>query len=261
MALLLSLIIVLVLYNFTGNVKQRINTAIYEVKNYQWNILSPTNGFNERVGFVRIGYHLFTIRPLTGWQNFDISIHQDDPEIANFVSVETRHGVKVSGFHNQFIDDMVKYGIFGLFSSLSVFLLPLLFFLYCYLCRGDIKANESDSNDNGPKEPEPNSLYKCELQEEIKEENSKKKAKSSNDESLNLTQFSELRGCRNLEEYYRKLREKARAEKAQADKVGEKRARGGTRKPIRKTRKTRNRRRMVTKRRKVRRNIQKLKKN
>jgi len=133
MALLLSLIIVLVLYNFTGNVKQRINTAIYEVKNYQWNILSPTNGFNERVGFVRIGYHLFTLRPLTGWQNFDISIHQDDPEIANFVSVETRHGVKVSGFHNQFIDDMVKYGIFGLFSSLSVFLLPLLFFLYCYI--------------------------------------------------------------------------------------------------------------------------------
>ena len=68
-------------------------------------------------------------KPLTGWSNMDFTPQLDTPEFSKFAAPATRLGVKAGGFHNEFINNGVKYGFMGLLFTILLFLGPAVFFL------------------------------------------------------------------------------------------------------------------------------------
>ncbi len=129
---LISILIIFSLYNNVGNIKNRINITFYEIKTYKWDGPNLLNGVSERLAFIRMGYYLFELKPISGWVNENYTSFLRNDDIQKFAHPESIEGLRYSGFHNQFVDDAVKYGVFGFFSSLFIFLSPLCFFIYCF---------------------------------------------------------------------------------------------------------------------------------
>ncbi len=76
-----------------------------------------------------MGWYLMMQKPLTGWSNMDFTPLLDTPEFSQFAAPATRLGVKAGGFHNEFINNGVKYGFMGLLFTILLFLGPAVFFL------------------------------------------------------------------------------------------------------------------------------------
>lgn len=117
------------LFNLSGTVNNRISSMISDINDYQWNDVNKNTSGGERISFIRMGWYYMTLRPLTGWNGLDYLVHKDDLAVAKYASLDTRLGVKGGGFHNEFINNGVKYGFFGLLFSLFLVILPAIFFI------------------------------------------------------------------------------------------------------------------------------------
>jgi O-antigen ligase len=75
-----------------------------------------------------MGLYFFSERPLSGWGDENFKEKLNDPEISFFSSSFTREFALNSGFHNEFITNMVRSGVLGLLSSLLLITTPLIIF-------------------------------------------------------------------------------------------------------------------------------------
>ena len=116
------------LYQSSEIVKNRFNQATLEISSYQWLGGDNQSSIGERISIIRIGWHLFLQKPLTGWANLDFTPQLENPEFSKFTTSTTRLGIKGGGFHNEFINNGVKYGILGLLFTAMLFLGPAVFF-------------------------------------------------------------------------------------------------------------------------------------
>jgi O-antigen ligase len=127
-ALLIGITGTFTIYKTSSTVNQRVNLAIHEVSSYQLNQLNPENSVGMRISFYRMGLYFFSERPISGWGDESFKEKLNDPEISFFSSSFTREFALNSGFHNEFITNMVRSGVLGLLSSLLLITTPLIIF-------------------------------------------------------------------------------------------------------------------------------------
>jgi len=132
-ALIITTLIIIVIapgsYYFSETIKQRSDSIVRDIKQYNWNDINDNSSAGERISYMRMGWYYLTLRPMTGWENLDFLVHKNDPEITIYASPEVRLGVKGGGFHSEYITNAVKYGVGGLLYTLILFIGPFLFFL------------------------------------------------------------------------------------------------------------------------------------
>ena len=116
------------LYQSSEIFHNRFNQVAEEVNSYQWEQGINATSIGERISYIRMGWHLILQRPLTGWANLDMTPELESPTFSKFATPSTRLGVKGGGFHNEFINNGVKYGILGILYSVLLFLGPAIFF-------------------------------------------------------------------------------------------------------------------------------------
>jgi O-antigen ligase len=127
-ALLIGVTGTFTIYKTSPTVNQRVNLAIHEVSSYQLNQLNPDNSVGMRISFYRMGLYFFSERPFSGWGDENFKEKLNDPEISFFSTSFTREFALNSGFHNEFITNMVRSGVLGLLSSLLLIATPLIIF-------------------------------------------------------------------------------------------------------------------------------------
>lgn len=110
-------------------VQQRVVLTANQLLAYHWNELNPDNSTSMRITFCRIALLLFAQRPFGGWGDTGFSHFMNTPDIARFASQNTRDYVLGSGFHNEIMTNIVRSGIWGMISSISIFLVPAMFFI------------------------------------------------------------------------------------------------------------------------------------
>ena len=111
-----------------------------EISQYKWDDINPDNSVGMRVSFYRMGYFYFMEKPLIGWGDLGWMQLIDSPEIIKFTTSYTREFAK-NGFHNEYITSAVRSGLWGLVSSICLFLLPLIFISKFNNQRFNIKVN------------------------------------------------------------------------------------------------------------------------
>jgi len=119
------------LYFGSSGMRPRLNDMYLETINYHWNKMNPDNNVGVRISWMRIGWHFFSIHPLSGWGDQSLEKNINDEAIAVYASKASRDGILIAGFHNDFVANAVRYGIGGFIATVGIFLIPLLFFTYC----------------------------------------------------------------------------------------------------------------------------------
>ncbi len=130
--ILLSLIVMGALGYATMHVdttmNRRFELALQEFKAYQWNAMNQDESIPMRISFLRIGIDLFELKPIAGWGDRGFKEYINDEKMKVYSSAFTRHYVLTAGFHNELITNMVRSGVWGMLSTLLIFLVPLLYF-------------------------------------------------------------------------------------------------------------------------------------
>ena len=86
-----------------------------------------------RLSFWKIGTELFIEKPITGWGNDGFKERLAQPDFREIASQYTRDFTLSAGFHSDLLQNAVRSGIGGLIAYLSIFLVPLAFFIRFYL--------------------------------------------------------------------------------------------------------------------------------
>ncbi|MES2182404.1 MAG: O-antigen ligase family protein [Pseudomonadota bacterium] len=133
LAAALGVISVIILsYSYSATVHQRVDIATKEISSYQWNASSTAPNIDTSVGarisFARIAFFLLEKKPLSGWGDAGFESVINDPALS-FAAISTQKLALTAGFHNEITANMVRSGIWGLISSVALFLIPALFFL------------------------------------------------------------------------------------------------------------------------------------
>lgn len=110
-------------------VKMRMDAGIGELLHYRWNGMNGDTSVGMRISFLRIGWYLFSQNPLGGWGDHGFKPLLDAPELQRFASAFTSNFTFNAGFHNEIVTNMVRSGIWGLLSSLALFIIPMGFFI------------------------------------------------------------------------------------------------------------------------------------
>jgi O-antigen ligase len=113
------------LYFGSSTMKPRLNDMYSETINYRWNSMNADTNVGVRISWMRIGWHFFSIHPLSGWGDQGLEKNINDEAIAVHASKASRDGILIAGFHNDFVANAVRYGIGGFISTVGIFLLPL----------------------------------------------------------------------------------------------------------------------------------------
>lgn len=119
-------------------VQQRFAQAVSDIQSYKWNGPNTEASLSERISFYRIGFSLFAQRPFSGWgdRSFAKTIKEQDEY--NFASQATRDGVIHSGFHNEIVTNAIRSGVWGILSSLVLFVVPGLIFVRAFFSKNDL---------------------------------------------------------------------------------------------------------------------------
>lgn len=110
-------------------VKLRLDTAVSELLHYQWDKVNPDTSVEMRLSFYRIGWYLFGHSPFGGWGDKGFQSMLQAPALQKFASPYTLEFTLSAGFHNEIVTNMVRSGIWGLLSSLALFLMPMALFI------------------------------------------------------------------------------------------------------------------------------------
>jgi O-antigen ligase len=130
-------------YFFVPLIHARVNIGMQEVLNYQWYEVNPDNSVGMRISFVRIGLFMFAHNPLGGWGDRGFEHLLSAPELQRFATEYTRNFAFQHGFHNELVTNMVRSGIWGLFSSLALFLVPLACFVKGLRSQSEVVRNHA----------------------------------------------------------------------------------------------------------------------
>lgn len=117
---------------FTGKVIDAIN----EISTYHWYSKSTEGSADIRISFYRMAFFYFVNNPFRGWGDLGWMELMNSPEIVQYASEYARN-FPVNGFHNEILTSAVRSGVWGLASSVSLFLFPMLW---------AIKAVKSNTN-------------------------------------------------------------------------------------------------------------------
>ncbi len=128
----LMIIIALILlgsYFYVPSFYQRVSLVFIELMNYQWNSVNENTSVGMRISFIRIAWFLFQYEPLGGWGTMGFKPMLNLPGLNQFASNYAQQLVLMSGFHNEILTNTVKSGIWGFLSSISLFIVPTIFFM------------------------------------------------------------------------------------------------------------------------------------
>jgi O-antigen ligase len=127
----ITVVTMAVFYFGSSIVKNRVDAMHSEITNYQWSAVNPDTSVGHRINWIRIGWHFFSMRPLSGWGNESLVNNMHVDSIAMYASKVSRDELLAVGFHNDFVANAVRYGIGGLVATIAIFLIPFLFFAHC----------------------------------------------------------------------------------------------------------------------------------
>lgn len=122
---ILCALVTLSAYYLSPTVKERTDLAVNEIKAYQLNNLNPDNSVGMRISFLRMGSYYFSMAPLSGWGDKGFKNHINNPEISKFSSQFTREFSFNAGFHNELVTNAVYFGVWGITSTILLFLIPI----------------------------------------------------------------------------------------------------------------------------------------
>lgn len=133
-AILISVVITVALllasYQGSSTIREKVSATAHEITTYKWDSLNEHTSVGARISFIRMGVYYFSMRPVSGWGSQSLEPHINDPKLMAFASQETRDELMRVGFHNDFINNMVHFGVLGLISTIFVFIIPFFFFIY-----------------------------------------------------------------------------------------------------------------------------------
>jgi O-antigen ligase len=130
LAILMTGLAITAIYLSSNTVKDRVGEAYLDLTQYRWNAMNPDTSLGERIGWARIGWYFFSMRPISGWGDGSIEQNINDDAISVFASKVSREGLLIAGFHNDYVANTVRYGIGGLLATIAIFLAPFLFFIH-----------------------------------------------------------------------------------------------------------------------------------
>jgi len=115
-------------YEYIPVVHDRLYTLAHEVAIYQWNSVNPDTSTGMRISFLRIAFDVFWQSPWGGWGDTGFAHLLNSPEITKYATETTIDTALHAGFHNEITTNMVRSGVWGIISSISIFLVPFWFF-------------------------------------------------------------------------------------------------------------------------------------
>jgi len=108
---------------------KKIFLILSEINNYHWNSLNSDNSVAMRISFYRMAVFYFLENPISGWGDLGWMELVNSSEISQYASTFTKDYAR-NGFHNEIFTNAVRSGIWGLFSSLSLLFIPVVFAIY-----------------------------------------------------------------------------------------------------------------------------------
>ena len=103
----------------------KVLVAINEISNYHWDAKSTEGSADIRVSFYRMALFYFLHNPIKGWGDLGWKELMNSPEIVQYASEYARNFPE-HGFHNEILTSAVRSGIWGLISSITFFLFPII---------------------------------------------------------------------------------------------------------------------------------------
>jgi O-antigen ligase len=103
----------------------KVLAAINELSNYHWNAKSSEGSTDIRISFYRMALFYFLHNPIKGWGDLGWKELMNSPEIVLYASEYARNFPE-HGFHNEILTSAVRSGIWGLISSITFFLFPII---------------------------------------------------------------------------------------------------------------------------------------
>ena len=103
----------------------RLSLAVTEALSYNWQDMNPDASTQIRISLWRMGWFYFLQSPLGGWGDLGWRVLMDSPELSVYASKFTRDFAE-HGFHSEVMTNAVRSGVWGLVTSIGLFLVPLL---------------------------------------------------------------------------------------------------------------------------------------
>lgn len=130
-ALALGVVAVLLVssYEFSQTVRDRIDAAQQDYASYHFSGIAPDTSAGLRITFLRIGTYLAATHPLGGLGDTGFESALKAPELAAFASPYARSFALHAGFHNELMTNAVRSGIWGILSTLALFIVPMVIFV------------------------------------------------------------------------------------------------------------------------------------
>jgi O-antigen ligase len=105
-------------------IAHKMGLAWQEIQNYKWSGMNEDHSVTMRISFYRMALHYFMQRPFSGWGDTGWLVHMNDPALLVYASEYTRDFAR-NGFHNEILTSTVRSGVWGLASSIALFLMPV----------------------------------------------------------------------------------------------------------------------------------------
>lgn len=139
----LACLSVVIIYFISSTVQSRINLTLHEITNYQWSGIAPDTSVGLRITFLRMAWDIFLQSPWIGFGDIRFEFLSIPPAIYGYASKTALDTAFQSGFHNEMVTNTIRSGIFGLFSSITLFAIP--FFIFKKNIKSTHKPNRVNS--------------------------------------------------------------------------------------------------------------------
>ena len=103
----------------------KILSAFNEVSNYRWDNTNLMGSADTRITIYRMALFYLSQNPIKGWGDLGWKDLMNSNEIVQYAS-ENLRSIPEHGFHNEILTSAVRSGIWGLVSSISFFLFPII---------------------------------------------------------------------------------------------------------------------------------------
>jgi len=117
---------ILIIISFHPNWVDKMKLIYSEIASYHWNSLNEDNSVGMRISFYRMAFFYFFENPFKGWGDLGWIKLSNTPEITQYASEFTRDFAR-KGFHNEIFTNAVRSGIWGLFTSIALLIIPIVF--------------------------------------------------------------------------------------------------------------------------------------
>jgi O-antigen ligase len=127
-------------YTFIDVVHFRIGAAMNDYAAYFTGSNRDSSG-GLRLSLARTAWELFLMNPLQGYGDRGFPPLQSIEAIAPIFTPQLEYALHHNGVHNEFLQNMIRSGIFGLIRSLLMFIVPLVIFLSAVRARSKVTAS------------------------------------------------------------------------------------------------------------------------